>query len=239
MKKSNIYGIVTILAMLSMPAAASINFGYAAYTALLDRVNTAVYLATIGGITTGIGFESIGILAGHLSVSYHGRRDGRYKAAAAALVAYIAIGTIELWGIKFAQFVPLLAGLVYLLAGLQYEAVEETAMETAVSQTKFDFQLEEARKDRAAERERKAQAQADKTAVQLARIEAKAKQAESAPKVTKAQPKAPELSGKAQEIYDALVENPGATNTEISEIVSVSRQYVGQVRRELNGALKS
>lgn len=42
------------------------------------------------------------------------------------------------------------------------------------------------------------------------------------------------LSGKASEIYNVLSANPRATNTEIGEIVGVSRQYVGQVKKILN-----
>lgn len=175
MKKQNIYGLITIIAMITMPMAASINFGYAAYDALLDRVDTAVYLAIIGGLATGAGFEAIGILAGHLSVSYHGRKDDRYKLAALALIAYMIVGTWELVYVPFARFVPFLAGLVYLLAGLQYEAAETVAQETAVSKTKMSWQLEQDAKDRELERRMRAQQQADKTAVQLARIEAKTK----------------------------------------------------------------
>jgi hypothetical protein len=172
MKPKNIYTPITIIAMLTMPAAAAINFGDAAYDALLGR--TSQWIAVSGGIATGIGFEAIGILAGHLAVLFYSRRDSRAVAAIAALVAYVSIGMYELWSIDMARFVPLLAGLVYLLAGLQHEATEEKEAETAVNQTKLEYQLEQARLDREAERERKARGQADKTAVQLARIEAKA-----------------------------------------------------------------
>jgi lysylphosphatidylglycerol synthetase-like protein (DUF2156 family) len=173
MKLKNIYSAITVIAMIAMPAAAAINFGDAAYDALLSRVETAVYLAITGGIATGIGFEAVGILAGHLAVTFYSRKDDRWLLAAAALLVYIVIGMVELWAIPLARFVPLLAGLVYLLAGLQHEVVNEAEQETAVSAKRLDFELEQARLDREAEREMKRKVQADNTAVKLAEIQAK------------------------------------------------------------------
>lgn len=139
MKKDfDLYRIVTILAMITMPAAAAINFGDAAYDALLVR--TLPQLAVFAGICTGIGFETIGIVAGHRAISYHGKGDPRWKMAAAALVAYMAIGVWEMIDIPFARFVPLLSGLVYVLAGMQKEA--ESERETAVADKDYGRKLE-------------------------------------------------------------------------------------------------
>jgi hypothetical protein len=62
-----------------------------------------------------------------------------------------------------------------------------------------------------------------------------AKAREVSPKPAESAAETPELSGKALEVYRLLSVKPGATNTEIGETIGVSRQYVGQVRRELNG----
>lgn len=121
--KKDIYWYITILAMIIMPAAAAINFGDAAYDAMLLR--TMPFLAIVAGIATGIGFEAVGILAGHRAVAFYSQGDSRWKLAMGILTAYIAIGMGELITVPFARFVPLLAGMVYVLAGLENQSIEE------------------------------------------------------------------------------------------------------------------
>lgn len=121
--KKDIYWYVTILAMIAMPAAAAINFGDAAYDAL--AVRTFNWLAVAGGLFTGLGFEFVGILAGHNAIRFYSKNDKRWIIAAIAMCIYIAIGMYELFLIPFARFVPLLSGLVYVMAGLENQAVEE------------------------------------------------------------------------------------------------------------------
>lgn len=120
-----IYTILGWIAMLAMPAAASLNFGWQAYDTLLLRTQT-IPLAVAGGVFTGLGMELLGVLAGHLSVTLYGRRDGRWLTAAVAMLAYVAVGTVELWGVPMARFIPFLAAVVYVLVGLNYEV--ETAV---------------------------------------------------------------------------------------------------------------
>lgn len=152
-----------------------------------------------------------------------------------------------------------------LVDGLEEEHEEE---KTAVSQkTAFDIEqarLDAEHRRKQEEKANESQAETDRllalaevdkeTAVALSRNEAQVKIAnakaretkakaqmetkKATPKAAEVSPEPQELSGKALEIYTAFRENPDATNTEIGEVVGVSRQYVGQVKRELNGALK-
>lgn len=168
-----IYKLITILAMLTMPIAASINFGDAAYDALLNT--TSVNLAIVGGIATGAGFEFLGLIAGHRAVAFYSLNDSRWKLAAVVLLAYVVIGVAEMVEIPFARFVPLLSGLVYVLAGLQSTA--EAEAEKQADRTAWE--LEQAAADKELERELKRQKLADETAVKLAKLEAGKKSADS------------------------------------------------------------
>lgn len=136
--KKDIYWYITILAMIAMPAAAAINFGDAAYDSLI--LNTTLILALIGGVATGLGFEAIGILAGHNAIKFYSQKDSRWIIAALALIAYVCIGSYELREIAFARFVPLLSGLVYVMAGLQYQAHDEK--EEAINEQSANREIE-------------------------------------------------------------------------------------------------
>ena len=203
----------------------------------------------IGAAATAVGIEAVGILSGHVFEGFW-RIGDRPRAAVAfgLLLIYTAAGLFILRDNPALLPIPVIAAVVYLVAGLAESlAVEQTRrVETAVTQNAYE--LAEAKKDREFERQ---QIAADKeserqlkhikaeaaAAAKLARIEAKAQQVSPETK-EKAQPKPAqldELSGKALEIYQALTGNPAATNTEIAETVGVSRQYVAQVRRSLNG----
>lgn len=86
----------------------------------------------------------------------------------------------------------------------------------------------------------------EKTKATIANAEARKAKAKGAKEVAKA-PEAvaetkvnhAELSGSKLEIYKLFRQKPDASNTEIAETVGVSRQYVGQVKKELNGSLAS
>lgn len=67
--------------------------------------------------------------------------------------------------------------------------------------------------------------------------QAKAQAMETPPKEAETHTNLDELSGNKLEIYKIIRETPRATNTAIADEVGVSRQYVGQVRKELNGAV--
>lgn len=159
--KFDIYGLITIIAMVAMPAAAAINFGYAAYN-MVNIQTSLLGLSVFAGIATGIGFETIGILAGHRAVAFYGNNDNRWIIAAFALIAYVVIGMFELWEIPLARFVPLLSSFVYLLAGLQHDAEAENIQKEIDNEFKVQqqvkraaFNLEQEAKDREAERRQK------------------------------------------------------------------------------------
>lgn len=128
---SKVYRFITILAMLAMPLAAAISFGDAAHDALLERV--APWLAAVGGISAGVGFEALGILAGHLAVALYLQKRRMVLVPSAVLLAYVAVGVVEMHAIPFARFLPALAAMVYVIAGLQGE--NETATLAQVEET--------------------------------------------------------------------------------------------------------
>ena len=165
----NIYKAITILSMVTMPAAAAINFGDAAFDALNGR--THFILAIIAGVFTGVGFETIGIVAGHRAVNFYSKQDQRWVIAALSLLAYIVIGVWEMHSIPFARFVPILSGLVYVLAGLQSEAETEAAKDDSQAA----WERERAERQDEFEKELKLRELEANTAVKLARVEAKTK----------------------------------------------------------------
>ena len=213
MKTDKLYKAITIISMVTMPAAAAINFGDAAFDALNGR--THLYLAIIAGVFTGVGFETIGIVAGHRAVNFYSKQDQRWVIAALSLLAYIVIGVWEMHSIPFARFVPILSGLVYVLAGLQSEAETEAAKDDSQAA----WEREQAAKDKELERELKRQAQADKTAVRLAEVEAKT--------VTKPAVTSGQMSGQLPSDYRLLTSEQkdvvnGLTSGELAEMAAIS-----------------
>lgn len=213
MKTDKLYKAITIISMVTMPAAAAINFGDAAFDALNGR--THLYLAIIAGVFTGVGFETIGIVAGHRAVNFYSKQDQRWVIAALSLLAYIVIGVWEMHSIPFARFVPILSGLVYVLAGLQSEAETEAAKDD----NQAAWEREQAAKDKELERELKRQAQADKTAVRLAEVEAKT--------VTKPAVTSGQMSGQLPSDYRLLTSEQkdvvnGLTSGELAEMAAIS-----------------
>lgn len=194
----------------------------------------------IGALATVIGIESVGILAGHTFEGYWRIGDKPRAAIAFTLLAiYTAVGIAILWHNPAMLPIPIIASVVYLVSGLAESLDAEQTQQARTNARQSTFELEEEKKDRELERQLKLKKADAAAAAKLARIEARARQVSPETKA-KAQPKPAqldELSGKALEIYHALTGNPAATNTEIGEIVGVSRQYVGQVRRELNGSV--
>jgi hypothetical protein len=166
--KTNWQNAVITLSMLTMPISAAINFGAAAYNMLQPRVGFPI--AIVGGVATGIGFETLGIMAGHYAIAYYGKGDKRWIISAAVMVAYVGVGSFEMRDIELARFVPFLGAMVYILAGL---GIELTAVNRdAQSRQMFDLKQEAA--DRELERQLKRQALTDKTAVKLAQVQVRA-----------------------------------------------------------------
>ena len=207
-----------------------------------------VWAILIGAAATAVGVEAVGILAGHTFEAYWRAGDnGRARLALALLGVYTIAGLVILWGNWALMPIPIIAAVVYLVSGLAESLTISQAQELATKADEAAFERAEKAKDKALERELKRQAQVDKTAVKLAQLEAKAQgsQAKVAQLSPKAAPEAEavsvnlnELAGNKLAIYKLFREKPKASNTEIAETIGVSRQYVGQIKKELNGALK-
>ena len=213
MKTDKLYKAITIISMVTMPAAAAINFGDAAFDALNGR--THLYLAIIAGVFTGVGFETIGIVAGHRAVNFYSKQDQRWVIAALSLLAYIVIGVWEMHSIPFARFVPILSGLVYVLAGLQSEAETEAAKDD----NQAAWERERAERQDEFEKELKLKELEANTAVKLARVEAKT--------VTKPAVTSGQMSGQLPSDYRLLTSEQkdvvnGLTSGELAEMAAIS-----------------
>jgi hypothetical protein len=230
--KNGIYTAITYLAMVATPIAVAINFGAAAYDMLLPR---GAYLALLGGVSAGIGMETVGMIAGYLSMRRHNERDRRWLLAAAVLLAYVAIGMYELAAVPVARFLPLLAALVYVLAGLHQDTVA-TAQQTQAAQVD----------ERQWERQRQAEADAHRRelerleaeqrhAEKLARIEVKARtQPDKQPdKADKADMSADVLTDRQTDILDML--RQGMSQADIAVSVGVSERTVRRDIVAMNG----
>ena len=132
---------------------------------------TAVIL---GAIATAVGIEIVGILSGHALEGFW--RVGDTTRAAVAfllLIVYTAAGIVILRNNPTLLPIPIIAAVLYIVAALV------DGLETAVSrQSSHDtaqdaFEREQDAKDRELARQLKKEEQAAKTAVSLARIEAK------------------------------------------------------------------
>ncbi len=213
----------------------------------------------VGAILTAVGIEAVGILSGHTLEGFW--RIGDKKRAwlsFALLMIYTGAGIAILWGNWSLLPIPIIAMVVYLSAALaQSLEVEQAKAETADA-ARIASVIEKETLDREHERkmEQMAQEAEAQTAlrVKLAKEETRkaialAKVRETKVKVAPETAKAPEtfhetavnpeeLTGNKLEIYNVFRENPGASNSQVAEVVGVSRQYVGQVKKELNGSLR-
>lgn len=247
------------LAPFSVPFAPAFFFGHAIYVA----AGRTVWAAIVGGVAA-LGLESAGILAAHYAVRYYVRRDGRWLVAAVGTVIYLVIGITVIWFLEAATndakwtatAMFLIAGVVYVLVGLaeseRIESAEEeqaAVVQQAQEADALAWQREQDEKERDWQRRQQEAADARTheerlrkleldAQVRVARASAKATKVESAAETRPKVSEGAELSGKALEIFQLLSQKPGASNTEIGEIAGVSRQYVGQVRRSLNGQVK-
>jgi len=219
----------------------------------------------IGAAATAVGVEAVGILAGHTFEAYWRVGDnGRARLALALLGVYTIAGLVILWGNWALMPIPIIAAVVYLVSGLAESLTAQQAKEAASNERQAVFEMEQQAKDREWQRQLEAKKLEADTAVKLAQEEnkkeveiaaekakatianaqareARAKAKEDSPKlqINAAETKVniDELSGNKLEIYRFFRENPRASNTEAAETVGVSRQYVGQVKKELNGSI--
>lgn len=151
----DLYSIIGWLAMIAVPIAPMIYFGWRVYSSVLDETNHEG-LAIVAAAVTAVGLEITGVLAGHRAMAFWRLGDIRRTVLAGfILLAYILIGVHELSNnfteITIGATVFVIAPLVYLLVALGEVLEHEEATQTAVS----GFDLEQAKADRALERELK------------------------------------------------------------------------------------
>jgi len=149
-----IYKILSIAAILLTPVAPAGFFGIAVYRSLSD-VNQA--LALIVAICSAVGFESVGIFAGHTMLDAY--RQERYEVAglsAALLAWYVGLGSWELEGI--AQVMILIAPAGYVLGGINdaletsnKQATEENILTLRMKQERQLAQIEASKEVKIAE----------------------------------------------------------------------------------------
>lgn len=231
----NPYTYLAWIALIVMPLSASINFGWHAYTGMVDLGVTAG-LAKAGGISLASGLELLGIIAGHLAIKSYSIRNYTYLGiTATATVLYVVVGTFEMADIPFARFVPLLASCLYVLVGIQSEIDEAVAKATTTEKRSavIDYRLKEAEAERAHQLELERLRLANE--VKLAKV-----QAATAPQPEPVAPVAPQvaqLTETQQRILDAFREKPNATITEIAGQLGVTRQAVSKQVQQMNGVL--
>jgi hypothetical protein len=227
------YDALAILAVILTPVAMMTALGWTAYSAILTETRI-VALAVVAGVATAAAVECIGIVAGETALWFHGRNDARWKLAALILVGYVAFGIFILQGTALA-LLPIMASAVYVLIGLRAQAQRETTAETVRAIDEAQAGAIAAESERQWQHEQWRIQQADRTRIKMAQAEV-TKEAKAPEPPAESAPKAPPLSPKAREIYNAFLEKPTASYTEIAASVGVSRQFVGQVARQLNGS---
>jgi flagellar biosynthesis GTPase FlhF len=256
-KQISAYTILGYLAMFLTPIGAVIFFGWRVYTAVHAETGTN-WLAIPAGIAAAVGLEMVGIFAGHLMMELWQRRDGRAWLAAGIMAVYVGIGVIELAG-TIGQVMFLIAPLVYVLVGLRQTVDEVAGRETAVSATRLDFQLEQARLDREAERERQASNDRRQHEENLRKLELEASASTEQAAITleekrlqaderrrKREARRAQAEGKrAQAALDSMAteekvlaiysKDPKASQQSVANQTDVSRQRIGQILQDLEG----
>lgn len=190
--KTDIYTIVGWLSLLTMPLAAGVSFGWNAYTAMLGN-GVLPFFAVVGGGSFAVGLELFGIAAGHLAIKAFQKQQWVYLVTtAAAILAYVIVGTYEMRAIAFARFVPILAVAVYIIVGIESvmkETDEATAIQSAVdadadrrereAAAQRQHELDMKRVDAQLEAKKSADAAAAQAKVQMAQVRAEARAAKT------------------------------------------------------------
>ncbi|MCB8988961.1 MAG: hypothetical protein H6661_14565 [Ardenticatenaceae bacterium] len=128
----------------------------------------------IGAAATAVGVEVVGILSGHALEGFWRTGDkARATAAFVLLLIYTAAGVVILRHNPTLVPIPIVAAVVYLVAALVDGLEAAVSRQTDDEQARQTWEREQEAADRELARELKRQAQADKTAVSLAQIEAR------------------------------------------------------------------
>jgi len=253
------------------PLAPAAFFALAIATAFFERLpealphTAAITLAILVGLVAAGGLEAAGFMAFHSAIEAY--RLGAGWRAAILPGLYLIIGITALWVVEEATTATigtalfLLAATVYAARMVMHdakhkakdaaEATQRQAEEEAAAKVKQEtaaaeqaaFDREQLAKDRELERELMRKEQADKTAVQLAKIEAKAQTVTSRPVTSRSD--SGQIPGDARlhtREHKELIKT--LTTSEIKEISGVSGSTARRWKRELsanghlNGATK-
>lgn len=154
MNTNRFYDAATIAAVVLTPIAPAVFFGSSVYAEAIDFV-PSVRLAQAGAVATAIGWELVGILAGHVTLGLLRQRNRLWFAGALILLAYAGLGAWALPGVLRIAFVASL--LSYLVAGLRYIHAQGETEAHAVAEERKTERVEDRqarRESRERERER-------------------------------------------------------------------------------------
>lgn len=112
------YQLLSYLGLATVPLAAGIAFSWRVGVEIYAQTNNVV-LAVIAGASAGIGLETVGILAGHVLLSYYRAANWiLFAVAVLTMIAYVLVGAHELAG-TIGETLYYISPLVYILAGLE------------------------------------------------------------------------------------------------------------------------
>lgn len=129
MKYQRAFHILSLAGLLSVPVGPLFYFGFEVYLDIYGRLaqvmdaRPAAIISAILGLFSGVGLELVGIISGHMAITFWGKKEWQYLVAAVASGAfYVVIGLIQLAdaeaGLALGQTLFLIALPTYVLAGL-------------------------------------------------------------------------------------------------------------------------
>lgn len=237
----NPYTILGWIAMLTVPLAPAFFFGFEFYKSIYTEIYAwagIVWVSVIPSVIIGgasaLGLEFVGVLSGHTAIKFWERNDlVRAGVCVAILLSYVVLGIVGLESVLTKGVVMfLVAPLVYLLVGMLNEldrAEAEQARNSKRSQV-IDYRAKEA----AAQREHEARLRKMELDAEVKKEKIHAPQ--PIPVAPVAAPVA-ELTETQQRILDVFREQPGATITQVAEMLGVTRQAVSKQVKQMNGVL--
>lgn len=147
MPKRDSYTILGWVAMVSVPFAPALFFGWSVYRDAMGETAGVKWLSILAAFTAALGLELIGILAGHNTIEFWKRGDnGRAIVAGVIMLVYTVIGMWQLRDTAGAiMFV--IAPMAYILVAMRHNLNEEKKEEkgAAVYQLRVEAQEREHR----------------------------------------------------------------------------------------------
>ena len=222
---------VSFLGLISVPMGPLFYFGFEVYLDTYGRLiqvldpAVAAWAAGLLGFLAGLGLESVGIISGHMAITFWGKGQTKYLLAALASGGfYILVGMLQLadaeQGLALAQTLFLIALPTYVLAGLL--GLDERNEADVIAQN----EQVAAQSERNNEHQRKLEMIAAEAAAQAELIAA---QAAAEAKVTAAQAKVAAAQAKMSKKVSA---NEQPVSTQMSTQMSANG-HSGKRRNEL------